>query len=298
MRLLQIGPISERFDRRLAQAYDVGAQAGGDIDIVVTSARCGCSGEIIRALPKLKAICVFGVGCDAVDLVAARERGVVVSNTPDVLNDCVADLALGLILDVARNISAGDRFVRSGQWQTRAPPPGRKVSGKKIGIVGLGRIGLAVAKRAAGFDMAIGYHNRRPVAGSPHVFFAAIVQLAEWADFLVVTTLGGADTRNLIGAEELQALGPKGALINIARGSVVDEAALIDALRRGALGGAGLDVHAREPLVAQALLAMENVVLLPHIGSNTVETRQAMEDLVFENIESFLARGRLKTPVG
>ncbi|MBU3056723.1 2-hydroxyacid dehydrogenase [Pseudomonas indica] len=306
--ILQVGPLTERFNRGLAEDYEVHAlwehdaeallaEQGERIDIVVTSSRFGCSAGLIQRLPRLRAICSFGVGYDAIDVEAARARGIPVSNTPDVLNDCVADLAFGLVLDTARQMSRADRFVREGAWPEQAFPLARKVSGKRLGIVGLGRIGQAVARRSSGFDMAVRYHNRRPVAGCPYGYEPSLLALAHWADFLVLTCVGGADTRHLIGRDVLEALGPEGILVNVARGSVVDEAALVEALRDGRLGGAGLDVFAHEPHVPAALREMPQVVLLPHIGSATQETRLAMERLLLDNLSAFLERGEMLTPV-
>jgi lactate dehydrogenase-like 2-hydroxyacid dehydrogenase len=305
--ILQLGPLTERFNRGLAAAHEVlpiwehDADALLDehaqrIEIVVTSARFGCTASLIERLPKLRAIISFGVGYDSIDVAAARARGIPVSNTPDVLNDCVADLAFGLIIDCARQMSRADRFVRNGEWPTGGLPLATKVSGKRLGIVGLGRIGEAVAKRSSGFDMQVRYHNRRMVEGSAYSYEASLVELARWSDFLVLTCPGGDSTRNLINREVLDALG-QGMLINISRGSVVDEPALVDALVEGRLGGAGLDVYAREPKVPQALLDLPNVVLLPHIGSATEETRLAMEELLLANLSAFLERGELVTAV-
>jgi len=306
--ILQIGPLTERFNRGLAAEHEVLRywDAGGDalvereaerIEIVVTSARFGCHATLIERLPALRAIISFGVGYDAIDVAAARARGIPVSNTPDVLNDCVADLAFGLVIDCARQLSRADRFVRAGQWPAGGLPLARRVSGKKLGIVGLGRIGEAVARRSSGFDMEVRYHNRRPVEGSAYDYAASLVDLARWSDFLVLTCPGGPGTHHLIDRPVLDALGEKGTLINVSRGSVVDEAALVDALCDGRLGGAGLDVYAREPEVPQPLFDLPNVVLLPHIGSATEETRLAMEELLFANLRAFLGRGEVLTAV-
>ena len=306
--ILQIGPMTERFNRRLAAEHEVfrfweqGADAvleqhAERIDIVVTSARFGCKAALIERLPSLRAIVSFGVGYDSIDIEGAKARGISVSNTPDVLNDCVADLAFGLIIDCARQMSAADRFVRAGDWPSGSLPLARKVSGKKLGIVGLGRIGEAVAKRSSGFDMEVRYHNRRPVEGSIHGYEASLSELACWADFLVVACPGGESTRHLVSRQVLDALGANGILVNVSRGSVVDESALVDALRDGRLGGAGLDVYAQEPTVPEALFKLPNVVLLPHIGSATEETRLAMEELLFANLQAFLERGEMVTAV-
>ncbi len=308
-RILQIGRLMPSLESALANEFDVHllvdepepkaflTKHGAKFVGVATSARFGADAALIEALPNLKVIGNFGVGFDTIDIEAARRRGVAVSNTPDVLTDCVADLALGLLLDVARGLSAAERFVRRGDWLRGQFPLATRFSGKRLGIVGLGRIGQAIAKRATGFDMAIRYHNRSPVAGLGYEYAASPIELARWADFLVVATAGGAQTRQLISREVIGALGEKGFLVNIARGSIVDEAALVDALVNKRLAGAALDVFEDEPNVPQALLALDNVVLLPHIASATHETRKAMADLVFDNLRSFFRDGKLLTPV-
>ncbi len=257
-----------------------GMQAGG-ASIVPAS--------LIDALPKLEIISVFGVGYDGIDLDAAKRRGITVTNTPDVLNDCVADLAMGLLIAAARRLAEADRYVRAGKWLKGPMPLATKVSGKRLGIVGFGRIGRTIAKRAAGFDMQIAYHSRRPVAEAPYRHYPSLVALAADSDFLVVITPGGAGTFHLIDEQVLRALGPKGILVNVARGSVVDERALVAALAEGALGGAGLDVFEDEPNVPAALLAMDNVVLAPHVGSATHETRAAMGNLCVDNLVAHFA---------
>lgn len=266
---------------------------GADFAGVITSAAVGVDAALIAALPQLKVISSFGVGLDKVDVAAAHARGIAVGYTPDVLNDCVADTAFGLLLDVARGLSASDRFVRQGGWLKGTYPLGRKVSGAKLGIVGLGRIGRAIAQRSTGFEMAVRYHARRPVADVAWTYEASLIELAKWADFLVIITAGGAATRHLVNAEVLDALGPQGFLINVARGSVVDEAALVSALQERRIAGAGLDVFEDEPNVPPALMALDNVVLLPHVASATQETRQAMADRVFDNLHLFFTEGRL-----
>jgi lactate dehydrogenase-like 2-hydroxyacid dehydrogenase len=304
-RLLQVGPLTDRFNQRLAAAYDVQqlwTQAdpvaflnthGAEFNIVITSARFGCSATQLAAMPSVKAICSFGVGYDAIAVGAANARGIQISNTPDVLNDCVADLAMGLIIDSARKIALGDRFVRDGSWGAKPFPLGRSVTGKKLGIVGLGRIGKEVVKRSSGFSMEVRYHNRKPDATSPLQYEADLVELARWSDFLVLTCVGGPSTHHLISTEVLEALGETGTVINVARGTVIDEDALVAALVSGKLGGAGLDVFEAEPKVPSALLELPNVVLLPHIGSGTEETRLGMEEMLFSNLEAFLERGEV-----
>jgi lactate dehydrogenase-like 2-hydroxyacid dehydrogenase len=204
---------------------------------------------------------------------------------------------MGLLLDVARGLSTTDRFVRAGGWLKGQRPLMTKVSGKKLGLLGYGMIGQAIARRAAGFDMTVRYNTRNPVAGSPHEHVASLLKLAEWADFLVVACVGGPATRHLVDAEVLKALGPQGILVNIARGSVVDEAALVAALSAGELGGAGLDVFENEPHVPAAMLAMDNVVLLSHIAGFTRESRAGMEQLFCDNLEAFFKTGKVLTPI-
>nr|WP_288498024.1 2-hydroxyacid dehydrogenase [uncultured Pseudomonas sp.] len=304
--VLQVGRFPPRFNERLQRDYQLIclweqkeflAERGAEIDIVVTSARYGCSAEQLARMPNLKAICSFGVGHDSIAVDEAKARGIAISTTPDVLNECVADTAIGLIIDTARQFSASDQHVRQGKWLKGQYPLTRKVSGKRLGIVGFGRIGKEIAKRAAGFDMDIRYHNRRPDPSTDYGYEADLKTLARWADFLVLACPGGASTHHLIDAGVLAALGADGILVNISRGSVVDEQALVAALQTGTLGGAGLDVFEDEPRVPEALFAMPNVVLLPHVGSATEETRLAMENLVFDNLDAFITRGELITPL-
>jgi len=308
-RLLQHGRLMASLEAALAEHFDVHplwrepdpraflAARRGEFVGLVTSARFGADRALMAALPRLAVIANFGVGVDTIDLEAARERRVAVANTPDVLTDCVADLAFGLVIDAARGLSAADRFVRRGDWLRGPFPLASRVSGKRLGIVGLGRIGAAIARRAGGFDMTVRYHNRRPVEGTPYQYEARLPALAEWADFLVVACSGGAATRHLVSRPVIDALGPAGYLVNISRGSVVDEAALVEALQAGRIAGAGLDVFEDEPNVPATLFALDNVVLLPHIASATRETRQAMADCVVANLRSWFDHGRLLTPV-
>lgn len=308
-RVLQYGRLMPPLEARLAESFGMHSlwrepdpkaflqERGAEFDVLVTNASAGADAALIESLPSLKAICSLGVGCDAIDLCAAAAQRVVVSNTPDVLTDCVADLAMGLLLDVARGLSAADRYVRRGDWVKGSFPLGTRVSGKRMGILGLGRIGQAIARRASGFGMEVRYHNRRPVASSTLEHDPSLESLARWSDFLVVACAGGASTKGLVSEGILAALGPHGYVVNISRGSVIDERALVRALRDGTIAGAALDVFADEPNVPEALFGLDRVVLLPHIGSGTRETRQAMADLVFENVKSFVEHGRLKTPV-
>lgn len=270
-----------------------------EVEVVVTSAIYGCSAEIMQQLPKLKLISNWGVGYDTIDVEAAHARGIAVTNTPDVLNDCVADEAWGLLIASARHIAQGDQFVRANRWENHDGmlPLGTRVSGKKLGIVGLGRIGMAIAKRGLGFDMQIAYHNRTARTDVPYQYMDKLTDLAHWADFLVVATVGGATTRGLVSREVLKALGPSGLIVNIARGPVIDETAMVELLQSGELGGAGLDVFENEPKVPDALKRMPNVTLMPHVGSATTETRQAMFDLTLSNVEAYFAGKALLTPV-
>jgi lactate dehydrogenase-like 2-hydroxyacid dehydrogenase len=255
------------------------------------------SAELMAQLPALELISIMGVGYDGVDVAAAKARGVTVTHTPNVLNDDVADLAIGLMLCAARQLPAAERYVRSGQWLKGPMPLARKMSGARLGLVGMGRIGQAIAQRAQAFGMQIAYHTRSPKAGVPYAHHADLLSLARDSDFLVLITPGGAGTRHLVNAQVLQALGPKGILVNVARGSVVDEVALIEALEGGVIGGAALDVFEDEPRVPQRLMDLPQVVLVPHIGSATGQTRQAMADLAFGNLREHLAGRPVLTPV-
>jgi len=274
------------------------AAAASRIRAVAAGGDSRVDAALIGQLPALELISVMGVGYDGVDVAAAKARGIVVTHTPDVLNDDVADLALGLMLCAARQLPAADRYVREGAWAARGPMPlQRKMSGARLGIVGMGRIGQAIATRAAAFGMAIAYTARSPRVAVPWRFVPEVLALAEQSDFLVLITPGGAGTRHMVNAEVLRALGKKGILVNVARGSVVDEAALVQALEDGVIGGAALDVFEDEPRVPARLMALPNVVLVPHIGSATTATRQAMADLAFANLQACFAGQPLPTPI-
>lgn len=253
--------------------------------------------EFLARFPKLELIADFGVGYDGIDVAAAKARGIAVTNTPGVLTDDVADMAMGLLLATSRQIVEAQRFVERGDWANGGFSWTKKVSGGRLGIAGMGRIGQAIARRAAGFDMAISYTDRQQISGLPYAFAADLKTLATEVDFLVICVNGGDKTRALVDAEILTALGPEGILINIARGTVVDETALIAALDAGTIAGAGLDVFECEPDVPAALHGRPNVVVTPHMASATHATRKAMGDLVFENIAAHFSGQPLKTPV-
>lgn len=253
---------------------------------------------LMGQLPSLEMVSIMGVGYDGVDVATALKRSIVVTHTPNVLNDEVADLAIGLMLCVARRIPQADQYVRSGRWSSEgAMPLARKVSGARLGIVGLGRIGQAIADRAAAFGMTIAYTARSAKPGLAYPFYASALALAAEVDFLVVITPGGTGTFHMINAEVLKSLGPQGYLINVARGSVVDEAALVDALQKGVIAGAALDVFENEPRPMEALSKLDNVVLTPHMASATRETRQAMADLAVANLQAHFSGRPALTPV-
>lgn len=309
-RVLQFGKMPlPQLDAELAQAYEVTllserpdrerflAEHGAQFEYLVTSAAMGVPASVVQALPQLRFVSSFGVGFDALDRESLLRQGARVGYTPGVLDDCVADMAFALLLDAARGLSESDRFVRRGDWSQGRFGIRTRASGKRLGIFGMGRIGSTVARRAAGFDMEVAYHNRRPVEGSPHLYQPSLLELARWADFLVITAAGGDGTQHLVNAEVLDALGPQGFLVNVARGSVVDEAALVQALQQGRIAGAGLDVFEDEPRPHAELLSQDNVVLAPHIASGTHETRRAMADLVLRNLAQFIATGRPEAEV-
>jgi lactate dehydrogenase-like 2-hydroxyacid dehydrogenase len=272
------------------------AAHAGEVEAIATSGHVGVPSPLLLALPALEIIAINGVGHDRIDLALARSRGVEVTNTPDVLTDDVADVAVALVLMTARNFVHADRFVRAGEWTKASLPLATKLSGKTAGILGLGRIGKAIAKRLDAMGMNVAYTGRRP-QDVPYRFVPTLAALAADVEFLVVACPGGTATRHLVDASVLAALGPKGTLVNIARGSIVDEAALVQALANGTIKAAGLDVFENEPHVPEALLRMENVVLLPHVGSATRETRQAMGDLCKANLDAWFAEHRTLTLV-
>jgi lactate dehydrogenase-like 2-hydroxyacid dehydrogenase len=279
--------------------YQPGAAlAAPEAEVVVTTGSAGVPRAVIEALTGLRLIAVNGVGTDSIDLALCRGRGIAVTNTPDLLSDDVADLAIAMMLSLSRQLPAADTFVRAGRW-ARGEQLGmaRSLSGKRLGIFGLGNIGEAVASRAEAFRMQVGYCNRSAISGSDRPYFDSLPALAQWCHILVVTASGGPATVWKVDQAVFEALGPQGMLINVARGSIVDEAALVGALANGTIGGAGLDVFADEPNIPSAFLASDRVILAPHIGTNTEETRTAMAQLVFDNVLAHFAGAPLKALV-
>ncbi|KAF2301209.1 hypothetical protein P3X46_001425 [Hevea brasiliensis] len=267
------------------------------IKAIVGNTKIGADAELIDALPELEIVATFSVGLDKIDLRKCKEKGIRVTNTPDVLTDDVADLAIGLILGVLRNICACDGYVRSGKWKDADFELTTKFSGKSVGILGLGRIGAAIAKRAEAFGCSISYHSRSQKPNSNYKYFSNVIDLAKNCQILVVACALTEETQHIINQEVIDALGPKGVLINIGRGAHVDERELVSALLEGRLGGAGLDVYENEPEAPEQLLGLGNVVLLPHVGSDTIETSNAMADLVIANLEAHFDNKPLLTPV-
>jgi lactate dehydrogenase-like 2-hydroxyacid dehydrogenase len=287
---------------KLIEAKDREAFLAGLADRVrafaVTYSNQKIDPEFMQRFPKLEIVSSFGVGYDHVDAKWAGAHGILVTNTPDVLNEEVADTALGLLLCTVREFPQAERFLRSGKWaQGPYPLTAATLRDRTVGMVGMGRIGRAIARRLEAFGMPVVYHTRRPHSGVAYKYYPSLTTMAHDVDVLMVIVPGGPETRNLINAEVLDALGPKGILINVARGSVVDEDALIDALRDKKIYSAGLDVFVNEPRVPKALMEMENVVLFPHLGSASIYTRAAMDQLVVDNLLSWVAGKGPLTPV-
>ena len=255
---------------------------------IAAAGRRKISDAFMAQLPNLEIIASFGVGYDRVDVEAATRRGIVVTNTPDVLTEEVADFTIGLLVATVRRIPAADDYVRAGQWAAgQAFPLSASLRGRRVGVVGMGRIGSAIASRLTAMKLDVAYCSRTPKKALPYRYVPDVVSLAAESDVLIVVVPGSSETDGLVGKEALTALGAQGVLINVARGTVVDEAALIAALRDGTIQSAGLDVFPEEPVVAAELLGMKNVVLTPHIGSATLTTRQAMGNLLFANIRNW-----------
>ena len=307
VQVLSLGEMAD-VERQLEPAFEVHRATGADIDglvalhgpairAVTTRGRDRLDAALLARLPSVQIIANFGVGYDSIDLGAASRRGIVVTNTPDVLNDEVADFAVALLLATVRRLPQADRFVRSGRWLQGNFPLGPTLRDRTVGLVGMGRIGKRIAQRLSAFEVPIVYHSRTARPDVPYRHYPDLLAMAKDVDTLLAILPGGPATKGLIDAAVLAALGPDGILINVARGSVVDEPALVEALRSGTILAAGLDVFADEPRVPQPLLELDNVVLLPHVGSATRHTRGLMGRLVVDNLLSWFAgRGPL-TPV-
>lgn len=289
-------PLPDFLRDPLAAAYTCVAEPDADTRAIVVPGGFTVKESLIASLPALQIISVFGVGYDGVPLAPCRARGIHVTNTPDVLTDDVADIASALVLMTSRKLGQAERFTRAGTWPGNVFPLSHALRGKTAGILGLGRIGKAIAQRLAAHGMKIAYHGRQP-QDVPFQYCATLTGLAEASDFLIAACPGGPNTKHLIHAEVLRALGDKGTLINISRGSVVDEAALIHALQNNIIRAAGLDVFENEPQVPAELLACENTVVFPHVGSATHETRRAMAQLVVDNLAAHFSGQPLLTAV-
>ena len=296
--------VNERVKREF-HAIELGAGGVASLDEATRRTIRGAAvmtrvdAAFVDALPALEIVASFGVGYDLVDANYCASRNVVVTNTPDVLSEEVADTALGLLINTVRELPRAEAWLREGRWKKDGAYPltPATLRGRHAGIFGLGRIGLAIARRLEALGLKVSYHSRRPVDDVHYQYQPSLKSLAESVDTLVSVVPGGAATEKVVNAEVLKALGPDGIFINIGRGSTVDEPALIDALARGSIRAAGLDVFADEPNVPDALLALPNVCLLPHVGSSTRHTRQAMADLVVDNLGSWFERGQAITPV-
>ncbi len=307
--LLQVSPLPPFLLERLQAEYNVHDfvnpkdadklldEVGPRIRGILAGGMKGPNANLINRLENLEIISSFSVGYDATDVAAAHARDVIVTHTPEVLTGDVADLAMTFILMVPRRIGESERFLRSGEWLKGRMDLGTTLKGKRLGILGLGRIGRAVARRAEAFGLQIQYHDIKPLGDLPYRSYPTLVELAEVSDILLVTCEGGEANRGVVNAEVLDALGPNGYLINTARGPIIDQPAMVKALQEGRIAGAGLDVFDGEPEVPQALMEMENVVLTPHIASSTHETRRAMGDLVYDNLKAHFSGKPVLTPV-
>ena len=301
--ILQLVPLRPEVQKELAARYRLHGK--GDFDKVagivrgcVTNGHSGPPPEMIDRMPKLEIIASASVGYDGIPVEYARSKGIPVTNTPDVLNDDVADLAIALMIMTARRLVASDRYVRDGKWPKGGEYPlAQKASGKRVGILGMGRIGKEIGKRAEAMNSKVAYHSRRPVAGVSYQHYPDLVELARNSDFLIVIIPATPQTNKIVSKAVIEALGPTGILVNVARGAVVDEDALVEALTSGKLGGAGLDVFANEPRVPEVLFGMDNVVVQPHVGSATHETRRAMSQLVLDNLDAKFAGKPLLTEI-
>ena len=308
--VLQVGDVPPPLAEALTAKYDALvlpitagredflAEHGASVKAIVDAGQAPVDAELMGALPNLGAIIHYMDGYDTIDIDAARRLGIGVSNTADAVSDSVADTAVGLMLMTVRGFGAAERYARAGRWSVDGPYPlTQAVTGSRVGILGLGHIGSAIAHRLTGFNCVIAYHNRHELPGSGYLYAPSEVDLAKSVDVLVVATTGRKDAPPLVSRDVLEALGPDGYLINIARGSVVDEEALVELLAHGRLAGAGLDVVAHEPDVPQQLREMDNVVVLRHVGTATAQARAAMTALTLRNLDEYLTHGTLTTPV-
>ena len=301
--ILQLVPLRPEVQKELAARYRLHSRSdfekvAGIVRGCVTNGHSGPPTEWIDRMPKLEIIASASVGYDGIPVEYARSKGIPVCNTPDVLNDDVADLAIALMIMTARKLVVTDRYVRSGEWAKRGEHPlASRASGKRVGILGMGRIGKEIGKRAEAMNNKVAYHTRRAVADVPWQHYPSLVELAKNSDFLIVIIPSTPETQKIVSKDVIEALGPTGILVNVARGAVVDEDALVAALVSGKLGGAGLDVFANEPQVPEVLFGMDNVVLQPHVGSATNETRRAMSQLVLDNLDARFAGKPLLTEI-
>jgi lactate dehydrogenase-like 2-hydroxyacid dehydrogenase len=297
-KVLAVGAPVERVQSLLGAHFEVVGQPSADVlGVAVYGGHARIDGDFVAPMPRLELVSSFGVGYDHIDATALAQRGVVVTHTPDVLTGEVADLALGLLIATVRQLPQVDRYLREGKWLNAAYPLSATLRGRKVGILGLGRIGKAIAKRLEACDLEIEYHGRKPQPGVAYAYHPTLLGLANSCDVLMVVASGGPQTKHMVNAEVLNALGPDGILINVGRGSVVDESALVSALQDKRILSAGLDVFEEEPKVPAALIAIDHVVLLPHVGSASVHTRNAMGQLVVDNLVSWFAGRGALTPV-
>jgi lactate dehydrogenase-like 2-hydroxyacid dehydrogenase len=301
--ILQLVPLRPEVQKELEARYRVHKKedfekVAGIVRGCVTNGHSGPPPAMIDRMPKLEIIGSASVGYDGIPVEYARSKGIPVTNTPEVLNDDVADLAIALMIMTARKLVVTDRYVRSGRWPKEGEYPlASRASGKRVGILGMGRIGREIGKRAEAMNNKVAYHSRRPVADVPWTHYPSLVELAKNSDFLIVIIPSTPETQKIVSKDVIEALGPDGILVNVARGAVVDEDALVAALVSGKLGGAGLDVFANEPQVPEVLFGMDNVVLQPHVGSATHETRRAMSQLVLDNLDAHFAGRPLLTEI-
>lgn len=287
-------PFGRAFEKKLAGGYAVvtDPKKRDGVQVLITIGAVSTDGAFMDTMPELRLICCFGSGYEGIDVAAATARGIKVANTVGSNAATVADLAVALLLASIRRVVAGDKLVRAGEWRGKNPAPllyGRGLTGRKIGILGLGAIGEKIAHRLAAFETEIGYHSRHAKKDAPWRYFNSLRELAAWADVLMLAHRADETNRHMVNAEVMEALGPEGHIVNITRGSAIDEDALIAALRSGRIAGAGLDVFEGEPDVREDIRALPNIVLTPHMGGGTAEALEAMASRVVENMDAFFA---------